>query len=211
MSNLKEKIANFYFRNHKIEDKLGNDPHLEESMLGTLQNTAMNVRAKTAVLGFALAESFNMAVGLSDYSLAYTVIGSAIAVGILEKYTRNKEKSDVAPEYYIDTAPEGEVTYPNDESVMNTIWRDYEEYSPQRTAYFIFPVVGVASAIAYPLGGAEIIPFFAAGAAMAGVEDSRKYWQARQVLHENWQIYTTKPEKQTERSRQSQSAPTPNT
>ena len=211
MSSLKEKIADFFFRNHKIEDKLGNEPHLEESMLGKLQNTVINVRAKTAALGISLATCFNMFAGLEDSMLTEVAICAVGFAGYCEWHSRYLGRRSSSPEYYVDTAPQGEVTYPNDDSVMNTIWENYHKCSPERTAFRELPLFGGVAAISYLLGGAEYIPLMAAGAAVACAEDSQAYWQARQVLHENWQVYTTKPERQTRRSKQPEkSAPAPN-
>ena len=207
MTSLREKIADWYFSSHKIEDRLGHNPYMEANWLGKVQNTLTGVPFKTVALSVGLAYLFNEAVYGGNSNWEFTA-GILISGAFFALHERWRENMDSKPEYYVDTSPEHPPALPNDENVIRHLTREYKTCHPHRHAITVFPIISAVSGFAWTVDQPEAIPYAVAGVIAASTNESRKYWQARQALHENWQVYTDLPRRQPQRDEQRRYAST---
>ena len=198
---LKEKIADWYLSSHKIEDCLGNNPYLETTCLGKAQNILSGVPVKTAVLSSGLAHVFNAAVygGISNLEFA---AGTITFGGLLALHHKWEYKASNQHQYYVDTSPDYKPALPSDKNIIRHLANEYITYHPHRCAITAFPIISAVSGFAWTVDQPEAIPHTIAGTAAMVMLYSRKYWKARQILNENWQLYTDLPEQQPQRDKQ---------
>jgi hypothetical protein len=219
---IKEKILNWYFTTHKIEDKLGHNPYLEADMVGKIENSLTSLRFKAGTLSVMLAACFHAAATWDQSNLWFVLLGPAYALFAETKarFDRSSWTQDnFQTDYYIDTSPEKPVVLPNDVEILRHLQVEYEACHPReigkRTVNVSVPFVGVVATMS-TFGDIDrqlvevLLPYFAGVLVTKMSEEGRQYWQARQVLNENWQVHGTRPEKQTERERLPNAAPSPN-
>lgn len=208
---LKETIANWYFSTHKIEDKLGHNPYLETGSLGRIRNTLGGFYFRKGVISAVLAGCFNAAAGYTESNLELALGAAGLGV-MLDLHTRWRE-SEETPDYYIDTKPEYIPRLPQDSALIGYLTRQYYNNDPVRTASYVSGLTLLISGFAMSAGQPNGIPYAVAGAVVYFSCECRKYWQARQILNENWQLYTSLPKQETQSQpdskRNARAAPAP--
>lgn len=194
----KEKILNWYFSTHKIENKLGHDPYLDTSTIGKLSNALTSSRFLTTLATFAIASSISALAhdGTNNYAvLSGVVFGTFLETCYRARHIYEYNRKD-SPEYYTDTNPDYEVTLPNESVVLRDLKKRFNNNHPKT----IVNSALVYSAISSPFLAFhwEFAPFMVSAITSNAMYEAHSYWQARQILHRNWQLYTSLPDQKTQ-------------